>query len=150
MNNNRDATEYLLAFGANLPGPDGSPPEQAIEAAIWAVSERLGHPLTSSRLFRTPCFPAGSGPDYVNAAVRGTTQLIPEQILTILHEIENKFGRERTRRCMAARPAALASTAPASAIWPAAATPSSAGGKRLRSVVSGATMLSSRPAGRPA
>ena len=98
MNNNRDATEYLLAFGANLPGPDGSPPEQAIEAAIRAVSERLGQPLTSSRLFRTPCFPAGSGPDYVNAAARGTTQLVPEQILTILHEIENDFGRARTRR----------------------------------------------------
>ena len=51
-----------------------------------------------SRLFATPAFPAGSGPDFVNAAVAVETDLPPEAILALLHEIEAETGRERRER----------------------------------------------------
>ena len=57
----------LLAFGANLPSEAG-PPEATILAAIDALSQEGLHLCGFSGLFRTPCFPAGAGPDYVNAA----------------------------------------------------------------------------------
>lgn len=51
-----------------------------------------------SRFFTTPSFPAGTGPDYVNAAVRVQTDLPQEACLAALHEIEAGFGRERVQR----------------------------------------------------
>ena len=51
-----------------------------------------------SRFFATPCFPPGAGPDYVNAAVRLSTDLSPQALLAVLHEIEAGFGRERQLR----------------------------------------------------
>jgi 2-amino-4-hydroxy-6-hydroxymethyldihydropteridine diphosphokinase len=56
-------------------------------------------PVATSRLFATPCFPAGAGPDYVNAAcavaVGGHD---PASILAVLHRIETAFGRRRAQR----------------------------------------------------
>ncbi len=51
-----------------------------------------------SRFFATPCFPAGAGPDYVNAAVQVSTTLDPAACLERLHGIEARFGRERQER----------------------------------------------------
>jgi 2-amino-4-hydroxy-6-hydroxymethyldihydropteridine diphosphokinase len=53
-----------------------------------------------SRFYRTPCFPAGAGPDYVNAAA----VFLPRddetagEILSILHAVEAKHGRTRLNR----------------------------------------------------
>lgn len=49
-----------------------------------------------SRFWRTPAHPAGSGPDYVNAAAMievGATP--PDAVLATLHKIETAFGRTR-------------------------------------------------------
>ena len=51
-----------------------------------------------SRFFRTPAFPAGSGPDYVNAAALLETVLDPEALLAYLHGIEADLGRTRRVR----------------------------------------------------
>lgn len=53
-----------------------------------------------SRLFRTPCFPAGAGPDYVNAAA---VLMVPPghdpgSVLAVLHHVEDQFGRKRLQR----------------------------------------------------
>ena len=61
----------------------------------------LGLPgVRASRLFRTPCFPRGAGPDYINAAACVTLpgELSPMDLLTILHRIEESCGRERGGR----------------------------------------------------
>lgn len=88
----------LLALGANLPGSDGSAPDKTLSLAIDIIDERLG-PLTGkSGLFRTPCFPTGTGPDYINAAIALLSDRPAPEILHILHEIEAMFGRERTQR----------------------------------------------------
>ena len=51
-----------------------------------------------SRLFSTPAFPAGAGPDYVNAAARIAWSGTPEALLARLHEIEQGFDRTRENR----------------------------------------------------
>ena len=93
------AKTLLLAFGANLPFL-GAPPEQTILAAMNAVSSVGAHVIRHSRLWRTPCFPTGSGPDFVNAAAIVTWRHEPDpaKVLDALHGIEARFGRERSRR----------------------------------------------------
>ncbi|MEY4984889.1 MAG: 2-amino-4-hydroxy-6-hydroxymethyldihydropteridine diphosphokinase [Pseudomonadota bacterium] len=56
--------------------------------------------LRLGRIYTTPCFPAGAGPDYVNAAAAGP---VPEgwdarRILDLLHRVEADFGRTRETR----------------------------------------------------
>lgn len=51
-----------------------------------------------SRFFRTPCFPAGAGPDYVNAAIEVQTDLPPQTLLARLHDVEARFARVRDQR----------------------------------------------------
>jgi 2-amino-4-hydroxy-6-hydroxymethyldihydropteridine diphosphokinase len=96
-----DAAEKvcLVALGANLPVA-GQSPDVTLRQAL-ARLEALGlGPLQASPLYATPCFPAGSGPDYVNAAARLTcsARLSPQAVLAHLHTVEQEFGRERVRR----------------------------------------------------
>lgn len=51
-----------------------------------------------SPLYRTPAFPPGSGPDFVNAACAVGTDLNPVELLELLHEVEAEFGRQRNKR----------------------------------------------------
>lgn len=89
----------LLAFGANLPF-SGRPPEETIVLAISEICTAGFDLAAQSRLWRTPCFPAGAGPDYVNAAARLTLrqEMGAQAILAMLHDIEAKFGRVRDLR----------------------------------------------------
>lgn len=89
----------LVAFGANLP-LGTVPPEETLRAAAVELSRRGLGIAAISRLFRTPCFPAGAGPDYVNAAARLSLPpgLAPQDLLDILHEVEARFGRRRVQR----------------------------------------------------
>ena len=88
----------LIALGANLP-QNGQPPEQTLRRACDDLAAVLG-PLITSRIYATPCFPAGAGPDYVNAALSAPlpADLGPEQVLTLLHDIETRYGRHRETR----------------------------------------------------
>lgn len=87
----------LIALGANIVSPYG-PPQQTLEAAVVQVARHVGKVTGKSRFFRTPCFPAGAGPDYVNAAVSVESGLDAPDILSALHRIETEFGRERAQR----------------------------------------------------
>jgi len=51
-----------------------------------------------STFWRSPAFPPGSGPDFVNAAAAVTGADDPWDILRALHEIEARLGRERRVR----------------------------------------------------
>jgi 2-amino-4-hydroxy-6-hydroxymethyldihydropteridine diphosphokinase len=47
----------------------------------------------------TPCFPAGAGPDYANAAcVLDVGNHDAASILALLHRVEDRFGRRRAQR----------------------------------------------------
>jgi 2-amino-4-hydroxy-6-hydroxymethyldihydropteridine diphosphokinase len=91
--------QALVALGANLPFA-GEGPAETLRRAILALSEEGLVPLAVSRFYATPCFPAGAGPDYVNAAL---AILVPPEddftsIMRRLHRIEARFGRERQQR----------------------------------------------------
>lgn len=51
-----------------------------------------------SRFWRSPAFPPGSGPDFVNAAAAVESDLAPQALLARLHAIEAGLGRVRVRR----------------------------------------------------
>ena len=51
-----------------------------------------------SRFFSTPCFPAGAGPDFVNAVVSVSWQGDADSLMHSLHALEARHGRERTQR----------------------------------------------------
>jgi 2-amino-4-hydroxy-6-hydroxymethyldihydropteridine diphosphokinase len=92
-------TQLLVALGANLPF-DGCTPLET----LWKATEELSLEglslLGLSRFYATPCFPAGAGPDYVNAAA--TFQVSDKDdlasILDRLHAVEARFGRKRAQR----------------------------------------------------
>ena len=84
----------------------------------------LGSPgaVRCSSLWRSPAWPDGAGPDYVNAVVAvGAGDLPPERILATLHAMEARAGRRRGRR-WASRPLDLDLLAMGDAVVPDAAT----------------------------
>lgn len=87
----------LVALGANVDSRLGAPAE-TLRAALHEIERALGPVTGKSRLWRTPAFPPGSGPDYVNAAAAVATALAPEAVLAALHRIEAEFGRIRAER----------------------------------------------------
>jgi 2-amino-4-hydroxy-6-hydroxymethyldihydropteridine diphosphokinase len=94
-----DKIHALVAFGANLPALS-RPPAETIRTAL-AELVKSGHGLAAvSRFYATPCFPAGAGPDYVNAAaaLRVSADVTPRMLLDDLHRIEAAMGRTRGRR----------------------------------------------------
>jgi 2-amino-4-hydroxy-6-hydroxymethyldihydropteridine diphosphokinase len=89
----------LLAIGANLHNA-GVAPVDTLRMAVNDI-ELAGFSVKScSRLYQTPAFPAGSGPDYVNAALHVliANQLTPQAVFSPLGAIENKHGRLRAQR----------------------------------------------------
>lgn len=89
----------LIALGANLPVGNVSPTE-TLQAALGALEEAGLRVLRASPFYETPCFPAGAGPDYVNAAARLACPagMGAADILSRLHRVEDRFGRARKQR----------------------------------------------------
>ena len=96
MSNNK---HVMVAIGANLPFGKIQP-KTTILTAIGLFA-RYGLDVSKlSNLYQTPCFPVGAGPDYLNAVALVTLRQGQgaAHVLTILHEIEAEFGRERISR----------------------------------------------------
>lgn len=91
--------QLLVAFGTNQSFGDLSPEALIVQAAV-ALCAELGATIQMSSQFKTPCFPAGAGPDYVNAAAKLTLrhQMAPSAVLQVLHGVEARFGRLRQGR----------------------------------------------------
>ena len=89
----------LIALGANLP-QEGRAPMATLALALADLSVGGLVPLRTSSMYATPCFPAGAGPDYVNAA--SMLQVPPgwdaARVLALLHDIEHRHGRTRDTR----------------------------------------------------
>ncbi|MEY1557549.1 2-amino-4-hydroxy-6-hydroxymethyldihydropteridine diphosphokinase [Yoonia sp. R2331] len=58
----------------------------------------LGAPVSASRIYRTPAFPPGAGPDFANAVFSVPTTLSPKDVLVHLHRLEADAGRVRDQR----------------------------------------------------
>lgn len=91
--------QALVALGANLP-VDALLPEQIITSAFDFLCTSGVEVKNKSRLFKTPAFPKGSGPDYVNAAavLDIPSDLTAQALLLHLHAVEARFGRLRDTR----------------------------------------------------
>jgi 2-amino-4-hydroxy-6-hydroxymethyldihydropteridine diphosphokinase len=99
LRHDEESAEALVAIGGNLPWA-GAAPEVTVAAAFAAMEAAGLRVRRQSRLFRTPCFPAGAGPDYVNAAAAlcAPPGMGPAAALALLHGIEAEFGRRRETR----------------------------------------------------
>ncbi len=87
----------LIAQGSNVTSPDGTP-DILLRRSLVALENLTGETFRSSRIYRTPAFPPGSGASYANAVIGGYTSLAAPDLLALLHQIEADFGRTRTRR----------------------------------------------------
>lgn len=87
----------LIALGGNLTSSVGTPAETTL-AAIEALKKRGAVIRKTSSLYHTPAFPAGAGPDYINATVEIAVPWAAAETLEVLHEIEAEMGRERVQR----------------------------------------------------
>jgi len=87
----------LIAFGANLPSHAGSP-AQTLRASLALLCENAANPVSVSHFYASPAWPDPSDPSFVNAVARVETGLSPAELMELLAEIENRFGRVRSAR----------------------------------------------------
>lgn len=111
---------FLIAMGGNLPR-GALAPADVMQSAVEKLRDGVGTSVRVSRFFRTPAFPAGSGPDYVNGAVELASSAAPEVLMAQLHSIEEAFGRARLTR-WGARPLDLDLIAAGDVVLPDAVT----------------------------
>ena len=87
----------ILAIGGNQLSNKGNP-AQTVAWCIQNLSERIGCPIRKSRLYQTPAFPEGAGPDFINAAVAFESDLAALHLLDMCHAIEAEAARTRDTR----------------------------------------------------
>ncbi|MDH3669034.1 MAG: 2-amino-4-hydroxy-6-hydroxymethyldihydropteridine diphosphokinase [Paracoccaceae bacterium] len=91
-------TKVLISLGANV-ASTGRSLVGTLSHALESVADCDRLTLTErSRWFRSPAFPPGSGPDFVNGAAALETDLAPEDVLVVLHRVEAALGRMRPSR----------------------------------------------------
>ena len=90
--------QVLIAMGANL-APEGGALSDTLDRALDLLGDVPGIAVARrSRWYRTPAYPPGSGPDFVNGAAALDSDLAPEELLAVLHGVEAELGRERPAR----------------------------------------------------
>jgi 2-amino-4-hydroxy-6-hydroxymethyldihydropteridine diphosphokinase len=87
----------LIAFGANLPGPDGASPPETCRRAIAAVATLPGLRLDAvSHFYEAAPVPVSDQPSYVNGVMRLSGEADPALLLADVLAIEARFGRTRS------------------------------------------------------
>jgi 2-amino-4-hydroxy-6-hydroxymethyldihydropteridine diphosphokinase len=86
----------LIAFGANLPGPDNAPPRETCRRAIDAIGATPGLVIGAvSPLYVSAPVPVSDQPPYINGVLRAESDIDPAVLLARLLAIESRFGRCR-------------------------------------------------------
>ena len=88
----------LLGLGGNLPSAQFGAPRATLEAALDALAEAGATPRQRSRWYRTTPVPDNGQPDFINGVAELETGLAPADLLALLLEIEQRFGRIRAQR----------------------------------------------------
>jgi len=91
------SSQVLIAVGANLE-LHGAPPAEVARQAIAALPAAGFALLAISRIFDTPAWPPGSGPDFANAALLARWSGSAPEALAALHGVEQDFERRREIR----------------------------------------------------
>jgi 2-amino-4-hydroxy-6-hydroxymethyldihydropteridine diphosphokinase len=84
----------LIALGSNLAGEFGSP-QGACEAALAALAAHGVEIQRRSAWYRSVPQPASDQPDFVNGVAAVRSELGPDALLALLHEVEAEMGRQR-------------------------------------------------------
>jgi len=90
-------SSIFVGIGSNLASPRYGPPRKVAEAAVGKLIAMGIRVSQQSRWYRTAPIPVSSQPHYINGVARVTTDHSPEALLQKLHQIEDEFGRVRTR-----------------------------------------------------
>ena len=88
----------LIGVGSNLPSPKFGTPLQTGEAALAELRKRGVTVYRQSRWYESAPGPVSDQPWFVNAVAAVDTDLSPEALLSLVHEIEAEFGRVRRTR----------------------------------------------------
>lgn len=92
-----NCNSYFIAMGGNQPSFLGDS-VLTLREALRQIGREIGPVTALSRFWQTPAYPAGSGPDYINAALVCASALPPQAVLERLHKIEAGLGRSRKLR----------------------------------------------------
>ncbi|WP_415011438.1 2-amino-4-hydroxy-6-hydroxymethyldihydropteridine diphosphokinase [Amaricoccus sp.] len=87
---------HLIAIGANLP-MQGRTPRETLELVLDGIADGMTV-VRRSRWYRTPAWPPGSGPEFINGAAEIEADASPQDVLAALHRIEARLGRTRAER----------------------------------------------------
>lgn len=91
-------TVSLFALGTNQP-VSGNDLASTLTYAIQLLGEEYKLSVKDvSPFYRTPAWPPGNGPDFLNAAATLESDLSATQILQIFHRVEADLGRLRPVR----------------------------------------------------
>jgi 2-amino-4-hydroxy-6-hydroxymethyldihydropteridine diphosphokinase len=85
----------LIALGANLPSSAGTP-AQTLQAALLELPPKRITIEKRSGFYQSTAWPDPADPPFVNAVAAIRTDLAPPALLAVLHEVEDRFGRERS------------------------------------------------------
>lgn len=86
----------IIALGANLPSCVGEPAE-TLSAALTELMIHGISLLSVSSLYQTPAWPDPTEPPFLNAVASVKTDMLPRALLQLLHQVEAKLGRVRSR-----------------------------------------------------
>ena len=89
--------QFLIALGSNI-SLGKTLPLEIIERAIVELVKSDINLMSLSRFYETPAYPEGSGPNFINSAVKAEANYSSQEMLRKLHEIEEKFERQRNSR----------------------------------------------------
>lgn len=92
-----DSLVYQIGLGANLPDLERRPADALVLALVLLAREGV-QIRAVSRFYRTPAYPPGAGPDFVNACATLASPLAPSEMLALLHRVEAELGRTRDQR----------------------------------------------------
>lgn len=83
----------IIALGTNQ-----GDREQYLRNGLASLQERVGPITAQSSVWETKAYGVEDQPDFLNMACSVETDLSPEDLLTVLHEIEAEQDRVRTLR----------------------------------------------------
>ena len=95
MNSNKH--QFLIALGSNICLGKFLPLEIIKRAIVELVKSDI-NVLSISRFYETPAYPEGSSPNFINCVIKAKANCSPKEILHKLHQIEEKFERQRVIR----------------------------------------------------
>ncbi len=89
--------DVYLGIGANLVPAGYGDLRSGLDAALVQLGQQVKITKTS-KWYRSAAVPVSAQPDYLNAVVAAQTTLGAAQLLSVLNDIEQDFGRVRTVR----------------------------------------------------